>query len=85
MDENVEWEADEAKKGDPTYWAHRRYLELQVDGVYDGYMMANADKPDRVLLYCVLFSSRLSLNGKSSMQTMMGMLETGILFLITPR
>lgn len=34
--------------GDREYWNHRHYLDLQVDGVYDGYMAANEGKPERV-------------------------------------
>ena len=44
----MEWEAKESTKGDRRYWNHRKYLDIQVDGVYDGYMYANKDKPERV-------------------------------------
>ena len=54
LDENVEWEKKESTQGDPRYWRHRKYLDLQVDGVYDGYMMANKNKPERVCIDCVL-------------------------------
>ena len=49
LDENRAWEEEESKKGDATYWNQRKCLELQIDGVYDGYMMANEGKPERVL------------------------------------
>ena len=44
----MEWEKEESKRGDEKYWRHRKYLDLQVDGVYDGYMYANRFKPERV-------------------------------------
>ena len=49
LDENAAWEKEEAKQGDVDYWTMRRSLDYQIDGVYDGYMMANKDKPERVL------------------------------------
>lgn len=44
----MEWEKEESAVGDREYWEHRHYLDLQVDGVYDGYMAANEGKPERV-------------------------------------
>lgn len=41
LDENVSWEKEESAVGDKEYWNHRRYLDLQVDGVYEGYLIAN--------------------------------------------
>ena len=49
MEENAEWEKKEAETSpDKRYWNHRKYLDLQMDGIYDGYMYANKDKPERV-------------------------------------
>lgn len=48
LDENVAWEKEESAVGDKEYWNHRRYLDLQVDGVYEGYLIANRGKPERV-------------------------------------
>lgn len=45
----------ESAKGDKRYWNHRKYLDLQVDGIYDGYMLANRDKPERVCLFTVFY------------------------------
>ena len=50
LDENVAWEKEESAVGDKEYWNHRRYLDLQVDGVYEGYLIANRGKPERVSL-----------------------------------
>lgn len=47
--------------GDPDYWDQRHYLDLQVDGVYDGYMAANEGKPERVRLF-PLFNHRQALS-----------------------
>ena len=49
LDENAAWEKEESKKGDRLYWEHRHYLDLQIDGLYDGYMIANEGKPERAL------------------------------------
>ena len=69
MDENVEWEKKESTQGDPRYWRHRQYLDLQVDGVYDGYMMANKDKPERVRIEMNMstFSNKPLLLGNQQM------------------
>lgn len=48
LDENVAWEKEESVIGDKEYWNHRRYLDLQVDGVYEGYLFANRGKQERV-------------------------------------
>ena len=54
LDENAAWEKEESKKGDRLYWEHRHYLDLQIDGLYDGYMIANEGKPERVCP-CLLY------------------------------
>ena len=53
LDENAAWEKEEAKKGNVDYWTMRRSLDYQIDGIYDGYMMANKDKPERVLAFSI--------------------------------
>ena len=49
LDENEAWEKEESAVGDKEYWNHRRYLDLQVDGVYEGYLRANRGRPERVV------------------------------------
>ena len=55
--------------GDPDYWDQRHYLDLQVDGVYDGYMAANEGKPERVRLFPLSIIGRRSRSGRSSTRT----------------
>ena len=39
FDANAKWEEEEKKSGrNPEYWEHRTLLDVQVDGIYDGYM-----------------------------------------------
>ena len=45
--------------GDREYWEHRKCLDLQVDGVYEGYRMANKGKPERVVVSRPLSPCRL--------------------------
>ena len=83
LDENVEWEKKESAVGDQEYWSHRHYLDLQVDGVYDGYMAANKDKPDRVSPFFPN-RSRLSRSGKSNMRITMATWAIGTRFHTLP-
>lgn len=54
LDENAAWEKVESQKGDKNYWMIRKSLDDQIDGIYDGYMEANKDKPERVVF--IIFS-----------------------------
>lgn len=56
MDENAAWEKVESQKGDKNYWMVRKSLDDQIDGIYDGYMEANKDKPERVVLNILFYS-----------------------------
>ncbi len=39
FDANAKWEEKEKKSGrNPMYWEHRSLLDVQVNGIYDGYM-----------------------------------------------
>lgn len=82
LEENAAWEKEESQKGDPTYWDLRNALNYQVDGVYDGYMMANKGKPERV---CPEHSIdyRPFPSGKFNFPTMIVILVIGTVFLTT--
>ena len=51
MDENSRWEAKESAQADKRYWHHRRLLDLQIDGIYDGYMFVNKNSTERVTIH----------------------------------
>lgn len=84
MDENEAWEKEESQHGDEKYWRHRHYLDLQVRGVYDGYMLANKGKPERVIKLTGL-DARHCRSGRFSMRITMVTWATGTVCLTTTR
>ena len=87
LEENAEWEKKEAEVSpDKRYWNHRKYLDLQMDGIYDGYMFINKDKPERVRI--IQFYSfnviSTSANGKFSTRTTTVMSMIGLPFTTRP-
>ena len=84
LEENAEWEKKESEASpDKRYWNHRKYLDLQMDGIYDGYMFINKDKPERVSV--IPFNSfhviSISASGKFSTRTTTAMWMIGLPFI----
>ena len=51
LEENARWEEKESAHSDKRYWHHRRWLDLQIDGIYDGYMFVNKNFTERVTIH----------------------------------
>lgn len=49
FDANARWEEQEKKSGrNPEYWEQRTLLDVQVNGIYDGYMSVATGRMVRV-------------------------------------
>ena len=85
LEENAEWEKKEAEiSPDKRYWNHRKYLDLQMDGIYDGYMFINKDKPERVKIIFLVIIGSTSANGRFSTPITTVMWMTGLPFITRP-